>query len=93
MDREAWQAAAHGVTKSHTKLSDFTFTWTTAHQTPLSMGFSQKEYWCGLSFPPPGDLPNLGIKPVSPALAGGFFTTEPLEKPSSIIITFINTCS
>ena len=36
------------------------------------------DYWSGLTFPPPGDLPNPGIKPTSPALAGGFFTTEAL---------------
>ena len=51
---------------------------------PLSMGFSKQEYWSGLPFPSPGDLPDPRIKPVSPAapaLAGGFFTTEPLEKP------------
>ena len=43
-----------------------------------------QEYWSGLPFPPPGDLPDPGIEPassVSPALAGGFFTTEPLQKP------------
>ena len=54
---------------------------TVAHQAPLSMGLSRQEYWSGLSFPSPGDLPNLGIKPesfTSPALAGGFFTTAPL---------------
>ena len=48
-------------------------------QAPLSMGFSRQEYWNGLPFPPPGDLPDPGIKPkslVSPELAGGFFTTE-----------------
>ena len=44
---------------------------------PLSMGFSRQEYCSGLPFPPPGDLPPPGIKPVSPALAEGFFTTEP----------------
>ena len=38
-------------------------------------------YWSGLPFPPPGDLPDPGIEPASPALAGGFFTTEPLGKP------------
>ena len=38
------------------------------HQTPLSMGFSRQEYWRGLPFPPPGDLPDLGIEPVSLAL-------------------------
>ena len=53
-------------------------------QTPLSMGFPKQEYWSGLPFPSPGDLPDPGIEllsPVSPALAGGFFTPEPPEKP------------
>ena len=53
--------------------------WTVTHQTPLHMGFSKQEYWSGLPFPPPRDLPNPGIKPtplMSPALAGGFFTTS-----------------
>ena len=48
-----------------------------SHQAPLSMGFSQQEHWSGLSFPPPGDIPNPGIKPTSPSspeLAGNFFT-------------------
>ena len=48
-------------------------------QAPLSMGFSRQEYWSGLPCPPPGDLPNPGIEPVSltsPALAGRFFTTS-----------------
>jgi len=48
------------------------------------MGFFRQEYWSGFPFPPPVDLPNLGIKPTSsasPALAGGFFTTEPPGKP------------
>ena len=47
---------------------------TVAHQAPMSMGFSRQEYWSGLPFPSPGDLPDPGIKPGSPALAGGFFT-------------------
>ena len=42
----------------------------------FSMRFSRQEYWSGLSFPPPGDLPDLGIEGKSPSLAGGFFTTE-----------------
>ena len=57
---------------------------TVAHQAPLFMGFSRQEYWNGVPFPLPGDLPNPGIKPrspVSPALAGRFFTTEPPGKP------------
>ena len=44
------------------------------------MGFSGQEYWSGLPFPSPGALPNAEIKPASPALAGGFFATEPLGK-------------
>ena len=54
-----------------------------ARQALLSMGFPRQEYWSGLPFPFPGDLPNSGIEPMSlasPALAGGFFTTEPPEK-------------
>ena len=57
----------------------FASPWTVAHQAPLSMVFSRQEYWSGLPYPPPGDLPNLGIKPaslMSPALTGGFFTTS-----------------
>ena len=48
-----------------------------AHRAPLSMGFPRQEYWSGLPFPTPGDLPDPGVEPVSlvsPALAGGFFT-------------------
>jgi len=54
--------------------------WTIAHQTPLSMGFSRQEYWSGLPFPSPGDLPSSRIEPKFPALAGRFFNTEPLGK-------------
>ena len=57
----------------------FVTQWTGARQAPLSMGFCRQEYWSGLPCPPPGDLPDPGIKPVSlrsPALAGGFFTTN-----------------
>ena len=52
----------------------------TAHQASLSMGFPRQEYWSGLPFPSPGDLPNPVIKPTSLALAGGFFTAEPPAK-------------
>ena len=45
----------------------FATPWTVAHQTPLSMGFSRQEYWSGLPYPPPGDLPNPGVEPRSPA--------------------------
>ena len=55
--------------------------WSVTSQAPLSMEFSRQEYWTGLPFSPPGDLPNPGIEPVSPALAGKFFTTAPPGKP------------
>ena len=54
--------------------------WTVAHQAPLSMGFPRQEYWSGLSFPCPTDLPSLGTESASPAMAGGFLTPEPPEK-------------
>ena len=54
----------------------FATAWTVVHQAPLSMEFSRQEYWSGLPFPSPGNLPDPGIEPTSPALAGGFFTTE-----------------
>jgi len=55
--------------------------WTAACQAHLSVGFSRQEYWSGLPFPSPGDLPNLGIKTASLALAGRFFMTEPPGEP------------
>ena len=55
---------------------------TVAYQAPLSMGFSRQEYWSGLSFPSPGDLPNSGIKPSSPALEADALTSEPPGKPN-----------
>ena len=54
----------------------FATLWTAARQAPLSMGFPRQEYWSELPFPSPGDLPKPCFKPMFPALAGGFFTTE-----------------
>ena len=59
---------------------------TIAHQSPLSMGFPRQEYWSGLPFPPPRDLPNPEIKPMfpaPPALADEFSMTLPPGKPTS----------
>ena len=50
--------------------------WTVARQAPLSLGFSRQEYWSGLPFPSPGDLPNPGIEPRSPALQADPLLTE-----------------
>ena len=65
----------------------FATPWTVAHQAPLSIGFPRQEYWSGLPFSPPGDLPYPGTEPVSlksPALAGRFFGTAPPGKPTSV---------
>ena len=55
--------------------------WTIASQGPLTMGFPRQEYWCRLSFPPPGDIHDPRIEPMCPTLAGGFFTIVPPGKP------------
>ena len=65
----------HPQSLSHVQL--FLTSWTVACQAPLTMGFPRQKYCSGLPFSPPRDLPNLGIEPASPALAGGFFTPEP----------------
>ena len=57
----------------------FATPWTVAFQASLSTGFFRQEYWSGLPFPPPGDLPHLRTEPIFPALAGGFFTTATRE--------------
>ena len=56
---------------------------TVAHQAPLSMGFSGQEYWSGLPFSSPVELPDAGLEPTSPALAEGFFTSEHLGSPEN----------
>ena len=59
---------------SYSVMSDSVTPWTVAHQAPPSMEFSRLDYWSGLPFPSPGDLPDPGIEPISPASAGRFFT-------------------
>ena len=68
----------------HPVVSDSEIPWTVALQAPLSMDFSRQEYWSGLPYPTPGDLPHRGVEPSSAALAGGFFTTGPPGKPPPI---------
>ena len=66
---------------SHSVVSNSFLTPQTVNcQAPPSMGLSRQESWSGLPFPPPGNLPDPGIKPSSPALADGFFTAEPPGK-------------
>ena len=71
---------------SHSVVSDSATPWTVAYQAPLSMGFPRQEYWSGLPFTSPGDLPNPWIKFASPAFAGRFFTTELPGKPRPGIV-------
>ena len=63
-------------------MSDSVSLCTVACQAPLSTGFPRQEHWSGLPFPPPEDLPDPEIEPVSPASAGGFFTDGPSGKPN-----------
>ena len=76
---------AHAVSAqslSHVQL--FVNPWTVAHQAPLSMGFSRQVPWSGVPFPSPGDLPDPGMEPLSPAaraVAGGFCTAAPPGRP------------
>ena len=60
----------------------FATPWTVAHEAPPSVEFSRQEYWSGLPFPSPGDLPGPGIEPRSPALRADALPSEPPEKPS-----------
>ena len=76
----------HAVLSCFSHVPLFATLWTIPRQDPLSMGFSWQECWSGLLCPPPGDLPDPGIKPTSltsPALTGGFFTTMPPWKAIS----------
>ena len=68
---------------SHVQL--FVTPWTVAHQAPPSIEFSRQEYWSGLPFPSPGDLPNPGIKPGSPALQADALQSEPPGNPNNRI--------
>ena len=69
----------------------FATLWTVARQAPLSMGFSRQEYWSGLPFPSPGDLPNSGIGPRSPALQTDALSSEPpTSGKGSHFISFVH---
>ena len=59
----------------------FATPWTIPHQAPPTMGFSRQEYWSGLPFPSPGDLPDSGIEPGPPALQADSLPSEPPGKP------------
>ena len=69
---------------SHVQL--FVTLLTVAHQAPLSMEFFRQEYWSGLQFPSPGDPPDPGIEPGSPALQADALTSEPPGKPEELLL-------
>ena len=69
------------------------FSWTVAHQAPLSMEFSRQESWSGLPFPSPGDLPDPGIKPRSPTLQADALLSRPPGSNSLEFLNFLNSLS
>ena len=68
----------------------FATPWTVAHQSSLAMGFSRQEYWSGLPFPPPGDLPDPGIEPVSPVSPAWLADSLPLSHLGSPAIYMLD---
>ena len=78
------------VVSSLSRVYSFATLWTVTCHAPLLMGFPRQEYRSGLPFPSPGDLPDPGIEPESPALAGRFFTTESSGKPTFPLYYFLN---
>ena len=75
--------------KSLSRVRLFTTPWTVAYQSPQSMEFSRQEYWNGLPLPSPGDLPDPGIEPRSPALQADALPFEPPGKPILYIVVYI----
>ena len=77
--------------KSLSRVRLFATLWTLAYQAPPSMGFSRQEYWSGLLFPSPGDLPNPGIEAGSPALQADALPSEPPGKASNSVTNSMKT--
>ena len=73
--------------KSLSRVQLFATPWTVAYQASLSMGFSRQEYWSGLPFLSPRDLPDPGIKPGSPALEADALTSEPIIIDKYLVIS------
>ena len=76
-----WRGYDYDHVKSLSHVQLFATPWTVIDQAPLSMGFYRQEYWSGWPFPSPGDLPNWGIKPRSPALQADVLPPVPPGKP------------
>ena len=80
-----WEDPLEKGKATHSCILAWRIPWTVGHQAPPSMGFSRQEYWSGLPFPSPGDLPDPGIEPGSPALQADALTSEPPGKPNKIV--------
>ena len=83
----------HTHTQSLSSVQLFVTPQAEAHQAPLSIGFSRQEYWSGVQFPTPGDLPDPGIEPsslASPALAGEFLTTSTTWETRIYLLIFLS---
>ena len=78
----SWDPSPSPRVKSLSCVRLFATPWTVVHQAPPSMEFSRQEYWSGLPFPSPGDLPDPGIEPGSPALQADALPSEPPGNPS-----------
>ena len=76
-----WQKVKKVKVKLLSRVRLFATPWTVAHQTPQSMEFSRQDYWSGLPFPSPADLPNPGIKPGSPTWQADALPSEPPGDP------------
>ena len=76
-----WEDPLEKEMATHSSTLAWKIPWTVAYQAPLFMGFSRQEYWSGLPFPSPGDLPNPGTEPGSPALQADSLLTELQGKP------------
>ena len=76
--------------KSLSRVCLFATPWTIAYQAPPSMGFSRQEYWNGLPFPSPRDLPDPGIEPRSPSFQADALTSEPPGKPDPCFVYKVN---
>ena len=84
----AWRLKSESELHSHVRL--FVIPWTVAYQAPLSLEFSRQEYWSGLPFPSPGDLPNPRIEPRSPTLQADALPSEPPGKYFTLLKLSIN---
>ena len=71
--------------KSLSRVRLFVIPWTVAYQASPSMEFSKQEYWSGLPFPSPGDIPDPGVEPRSPTLQADALLSEPSGKPVGLL--------